>query len=59
MRISENTVWIKLGIDSLFDNPLPNISLENINFYASENNIIWINTSVDESNNELVIYSKG
>jgi chloramphenicol 3-O phosphotransferase len=52
--VVENKLWIKLGIDSLFDNPLPNITLDNINLYKNQNNIRWVKNTIDDKNNPIV-----
>jgi chloramphenicol 3-O-phosphotransferase len=39
MRTEKNELWIKLGIDNLFDNVLPPITLENLDFYQTKNDI--------------------
>ncbi len=54
MRVSEDTLWIKLGIDNLFDNTLPNITLENINYYKNKNNIRWVEDAIDGQNKPLI-----
>lgn len=38
-------LWIKLGIDNLFDKPMPDITLENMAFWQSPNPIRWITTT--------------
>ncbi len=39
------TLWIKLGIDNLFDKPMPDITLENMAFWQSPNDIRWVTTT--------------
>lgn len=41
----EHTLWIKLGIDNLFDKPMPDITLENMPFWQSPNPIRWVTTT--------------
>lgn len=48
------TLWIKLGIDSLFDGPLPDITLENLAYWQSANPIRWVTNSDDQNGNPLV-----
>lgn len=39
------SLWIKLGIDNLFDKPMPDITLENMAFWQSANPIRWVTTT--------------
>jgi len=47
-------LWIKVGIDNLFDNVMPEITPENMSFWQSENPIRWIETSKDKEENPIV-----
>ena len=47
-------LWIKTGIDSLFDAPMPTITPENMNFWQSPNPIRWVETSQDEQGNNVI-----
>jgi chloramphenicol 3-O phosphotransferase len=47
-------LWIKLGIDNLFDKPMPDINLENMQFWQSENPIRWIETTKDADQNPVI-----
>lgn len=47
-------LWIKLGIDNLFDNPMPEITLENIAFFQSPNPIRWVEESKDSEGNKVI-----
>lgn len=47
-------LWIKLGIDNLFDNPMPDINFENIQFWQSKNPIRWVETTQDANNNSVI-----
>jgi len=47
-------LWVKVGIDNLFDNVLPDITAENISFWQSANQIRWIEETTDESGNKLI-----
>ena len=49
-KIMMPELWIKLGIDSLFDLPLPDISLDNMSYWQSSNNIRWVEEGTDKSN---------
>lgn len=54
MIVERNQLWVRLGIDSLFDNALPDITLENIDFYKQKNDIRWVQNSFDKEKNVLV-----
>lgn len=47
-------LWIKLGIDNLFDKPMPDISLENIQFWQTKNPIRWVETTKDKDQNTII-----
>lgn len=47
-------LWIKHGIDSLFDQPLPDITVENLEFWQSENQIRWVQTTKDKDQNNVI-----
>jgi len=46
-------LWIKLGIDTLFDKPMPDINLENLQFWQSPNPIRWVETTKDKYENAI------
>lgn len=52
-------LWIKLGIDNLFDKPMPDITLENMQFWQTENPIRWIETTQDQDNNAIIALFMG
>ena len=52
-------LWIKHGIDSLFDQPVPDITLENMSFWQSENPIRLITTTQDTDNNNVITLYTG
>lgn len=52
-------LWIKVGIDNLFDNVRPEITSENMNFWQSPNPIRWVDTSQDEQGNNVITLSVG
>lgn len=52
-------LWIKLGIDNLFDKPMPDIDLENIHFWQSKNPIRWVETTEDADKNSVIILHVG
>jgi chloramphenicol 3-O phosphotransferase len=47
-------LWIKHGIDTLFDKPMPDITLENLAFWQSENPIRWVTMSKDADENSIM-----
>lgn len=47
-------LWIKTGIDTLFDAPMPTITPENMNFWQSPNPIRWVETSQDAQGNNVI-----
>ncbi|MCL5874946.1 MAG: AAA family ATPase [Candidatus Dependentiae bacterium] len=53
-KIMMPALWIKLGIDNLFDGPMPDITMENINYWQSPNQIRWVEESRDAENNKLI-----
>lgn len=52
-------LWIKLGIDNLFDLPMPDINPSNLEFWQSENPIRWVTTTHDKDNNTLITLFTG
>lgn len=47
-------LWIKLGIDNLFDKPMPDITLENLQYWQKTNLIRWVETTSDSSQNPVI-----
>lgn len=47
-------LWVKTGIDSLFDAPMPTITMENMAFWQSPNPIRWVQTSQDAQGNNVI-----
>jgi chloramphenicol 3-O phosphotransferase len=52
-------LWIKVGIDNLFDAPMPDITLENIAYWQKENPIRWVETTKDASGNNVITLFTG
>lgn len=52
-------LWIKLGIDNLFDKPMPDITLDNLAYWQNENPIRWCTQTIDEQNNPLMTLFTG
>ena len=47
-------VWIKVGIDTLFDGPLPDINLENLAYWQQPNPIRWVETTADQDGKQVI-----
>jgi chloramphenicol 3-O phosphotransferase len=47
-------LWVKVGIDTLFDAVMPDITLENMHFWQSANPIRWIEESKDNEGNKII-----
>ena len=47
-------LWVKTGIDLLFDGSMPVITAENMNFWLTPNPIRWVQTSQDEQENQVI-----
>lgn len=52
-------LWIKLGIDTLFDTPMPDITLENISFWQHPNPIRWVQTTKDTQDHAIITLFTG
>lgn len=53
-KIMMPNLWIKLGIDNLFDKPMPDITLENMAFWQQENPIRWVESTKDKNDNNVI-----
>jgi len=47
-------LWIKVGIDNLFDACMPEITLENLSYWQTTNDIRWVEESKDAAGNKTV-----
>jgi len=47
-------IWVRVGIDSLFDAVMPEITPENLSYWQSNNNLRWIEESQDQANNKVI-----
>jgi len=47
-------LWIKVGIDNLFDLPMPDITPENMEVWQSPNPIRWVETTTDEEGHQVI-----
>jgi chloramphenicol 3-O phosphotransferase len=52
-------LWIKLGIDNLFDKPMPDITLENLQYWQTKNPIRWVETTKDAAQNNVITLFTG
>ena len=52
-------LWIKLGIDNLFDKPMPDFNLDNLSFWQSPNPIRWVENAQDADNNNVMTLFTG
>lgn len=53
-KIMMPKLWIKVGIDNLFDLPLPDITPENMKYWQSKNPIRWVEESKDSFGNAVI-----
>ena len=47
-------LWVKVGIDNLFDSVMPDITAENMGFWQLKNPIRWVEESKDAGENKIV-----
>ncbi len=52
-------LWLKLGIDTLFDAPMPDITPENMSFWQDKNPIRWVSSSVDSDGKNVISLHMG
>lgn len=52
-------LWIKLGIDNLFDKPMPDITLENLAYWQTKNPIRWVETTKDAEQRSIITLFTG
>lgn len=52
-------LWIKLGIDNLFDKPMPDITLENLALWQVPNPMRWVETTTDAQGNGVITLLTG
>lgn len=50
-------LWIKVGIDNLFDKPMPDITMDNLAFWQKENAIRWVETTKDGENPVITLFT--
>jgi chloramphenicol 3-O-phosphotransferase len=52
-------LWVKVGIDNLFDNPMPTIIPENMEFWQEPNPIRWVEMGKDAQENSVITLRVG
>jgi chloramphenicol 3-O phosphotransferase len=52
-------LWGKIGIDTLFDMPMPDITPENMEIWQSPNPIRWVENGKDENGNPVITLKVG
>lgn len=52
-------LWIKVGIDNLFDTPMPDITMDNLQFWQAPNEIRWVTTTQDQDSNQVIALHTG
>jgi len=58
-RIMMPELWVKIGINNLFEQVMPDIIIDTISFWQSSNSIRWIEKSEDAHGNPLVTLHVG
>lgn len=47
-------LWVKVGIDNLFDMPLPDVTAETMERWQTKNPIRWVEQGADEQGNPII-----
>lgn len=58
-RIMMPELWIKTGIDDLFDRAMPDVTVDSMSFWRSPNPIRWVEESKDVQGNPLITLHVG
>lgn len=58
-KLTMPNLWVKVGIDNLFDQPMPDITPKNMEFWQSENPIRWVSSHKDEEDNSVITLHVG
>lgn len=53
------SLWIKLGVDNLFDKPMPDIDATNFAYWQKENRVRWVTTTQDREQNPIITLFAG
>jgi chloramphenicol 3-O phosphotransferase len=58
-KITMPNLCIKVGIDNLFDLPMPDINPENMSFWQTPNPIRWVSNTTDNEQNTVITLFTG
>jgi chloramphenicol 3-O phosphotransferase len=58
-KLAMPNLWVKTGIDMLFDMPMPDITPENMEVWQSPNPIRWVESGKDEKGNPVITLKLG
>lgn len=58
-KLAMPNLWVKTGIDSLFDMPMPDITPENMEVWQSPNPIRWVKSGKDEKGHSVITLKVG
>ncbi len=58
-KIMLPTFWAKMGIDNLFDNPMPDVTLDDLEHWQTPNSIRWVTNSKDAQGNNIMALHVG
>lgn len=58
-KIMAPDLWIKIGIDNLFDKPMPDIEMSELARWQNPNEIRWVTTTQDKDNHNVVTLYTG
>lgn len=53
-KLNMPDLWVKVGIDNLFDFPMPEITQENLSYWQNENKIRWVSATKDSQGKNVV-----
>lgn len=58
-QIAMPDLWLKVGVDTLFDLPMPDITPENLEHWHSPNPIRWVSSTKDCEQNPIITLHVG
>ena len=58
-KVMMPNLWIKVGIDNLFDKPMPDITAENMHIWQVKNLIRWVEATEDAAKNPIITLFTG
>lgn len=50
-------LWVKVGIDNLFDSVMPDITSDNLSFWQSSNPIRWVENTTDRNKPIITLFT--